>query len=134
MARQRQQRGKTGSRLTFGEILEQTRLVSARHAWDRAKVASLYRKAAIERGCSGVRSLSRIKTNAARRAFELAPEYVTIGLDDDFQVGLPSVRWRGLGRLHLVAATETGRWVSDRAARPHPAVPGARTRTYSRTA
>jgi hypothetical protein len=113
MSKTRRQLG-AAERLTFRVILEETRLACAQRAWDRAKRASLFRKMVVARGCCGARLLSRIKTAAARRAFELAPECVTIGLDDDFQIGLPSIRWHGSGRLHLAGATDINRWVLHR--------------------
>jgi len=107
-----------GRRSTFKDILEDTRVGAARQAWERAKLASLYRKAALNRGYYwAMPVLSEIKCAAARRAYELAPEHVTIGIDDDFHLGLPSIRWAGRGRLHLPAAADLGRWVPCHGAR-----------------
>ncbi len=50
---------------------------------------------------AAARLLSRIKVAAVKRAILLAPEYVVVGIDSDYHIGLPSVRWQSKGRLHL---------------------------------
>lgn len=52
------------------------------------------------------RTLSKLKNNNCLRAVRLAPEVVKVGIDSDKHIGLPTVRYPGLGSLHLPADTD----------------------------
>lgn len=108
----RSRSGSKAERHTLRNIIEETRIGSARRAWERARLASRYRKIALQQGArSAAKILSAIKCRAIERAHELAPELVSIGIDDDLQIGLLSVAYRGLGRLHLPATASAGQCV-----------------------
>lgn len=97
-------------RRTFAEILEGSRLMAARRAFCRAIDASRLRKTLLRRGRHRAAAiLAILKVDAVRRALELAPERVRVTVDSDFQVGLLSVRFAGVGRLHLPPATDLSR-------------------------
>jgi hypothetical protein len=49
-----------------------------------------------------------LKAKAIRLAVSLAPEQFKVTIDDDYQIGLLSVRLTGHGRLHLPASTQLG--------------------------
>ena len=94
-------------RPTFRETLEDTRKEAAAVAWERAVRASHLRRWVARTG--GIRSaqmLASVKVQALRTAVRLLPEYARVGLDDDYQIGLLSVRWIGRGRLHVPADTD----------------------------
>ena len=94
-------------RRTFAEICESERIPAAKRAFRRAIMASKFRKAARRRRKGRVAaSLAITKVKAVRRALALAPELIRITLDSDFQIGLLSVRFAGVGRVHLPPATE----------------------------
>ena len=98
--------------VTFERILESSRLACADRAWHRALMASELRHAAQSNGDHHAsQTLSRIKLEAARRAYELAPEAIRLGIDDCEQIGLLSISWAGRGRMHLPAATRTDHWL-----------------------
>lgn len=93
-------------RATFRQIVEGTRIDAAEAVWSRAKLISRLRHQ--ERGAgrrSSANRLSTLKADAIRLALLLAPEQITVTIDDDYQVGLLSVRWPGHGKLHLPAST-----------------------------
>jgi len=93
-------------RKTFKDILEATKLEAASNAWNRAVEASKLRHIAANQGeRRSARKLAEIKVEAIRTAIGLLPEQITTSLDDDYQIGLLSIRWRGHGWLHLPAAT-----------------------------
>lgn len=103
---------------TLRDILEDTREESARRAWDRAILASDCRHDAVRRGRGRLGAyLSGVKISAARRAYELAPERIRIGIDGDYQVGMVSVTWEGGQRMHLPPDVDTSAW----SARQNPA-------------
>jgi len=87
---------------TFRQIVEDSRIDAAETAWSRARVISRLRqqecKAQHRRSAN---RLAQLKADAVRLALSLAPEQITVTIDDDYQVGLLSVRWPGHGRLHL---------------------------------
>lgn len=89
-------------RTTFREIVEASRVDAAEAAWERAKTASRLRH--FERGTGRYRDAQRLadfKAQAIRLAMSLAPEQISVTIDNDYQVGLLSIRWPGHGRLHL---------------------------------
>jgi len=87
---------------TFRETLLQTASAAARLAWQRARQASVLRKAALRSGnCRVAVRLSALKIRAVLRALEFAPDLISIGIDNDWEVGLLSISFPGQGRLHL---------------------------------
>src|SRR4051794_19995886 len=114
MAATKPRQGKTTprrGRTTFGELVEKARVDCAAEAWQRAVRVSRYRRLAMASGKGDAAArLGSMKREAIRRAVQLAPEHVRLSIDDDYQVGLLCVEWRGFGRLHLPAATDTAGW------------------------
>ena len=107
MKARRQRKNGDQWRRTFCELAAECRRAAARRAWERARLASVLRRDAQDKGSrKAARVLGRIKHAAIARASELAPEQVRVTLDTDFHVGLLSVRFDGHGRLHLPAAAE----------------------------
>lgn len=95
------------NRPTFRQIVESSRIDAAASAWSRAKFVSAMRHKAADAGrASTANRLSRLKTDAIRLVLSLVPEQVSVTIDDDYQIGLLSVRWPGHGRLHLPADTQ----------------------------
>jgi len=95
------------SNLTFNQILDVTKRPAAEAAWERARVASRLRHAAVKSGRHiAARKLAEIKLEAIKSAMRLAPETIIASIDDDYQVGLVSVRWPGRGSLHLPASCD----------------------------
>jgi hypothetical protein len=93
-------------RLTFREILEESRVEAATAAWDRATAASLLRHGLVSVGhARGARELAELKGRCLERVVGILPGQVRVTIDDDYQVGLVSVRWPGHGRLHLPAGS-----------------------------
>jgi hypothetical protein len=91
-------------RINFRQIVEASRVDAAEAAWERAKLASRLRH--LESGVGRRRNANRLadsKLQAIRLAMSLAPEQISVTIDDNYQVGLLSVRWPGHGRLHLPA-------------------------------
>jgi len=87
---------------TFHDHLEALRLENAARAFSRGRLASELRHcAAATSQRRSARTLSRLKQEALRAAFEIAPDCVRVGLDDDLHVGMLSVAFPGMGRLHL---------------------------------
>ena len=87
---------------TFNDHLEALRLENAARAFSRGRLASELRHcAAATSQRRSARTLSRLKQDAIRAAFEIAPDCVRVGLDDDLHVGMLSVTFPGMGRLHL---------------------------------
>jgi hypothetical protein len=110
-------RGKS-LRMTFREIVDMERIPAAKIAWERACVAShLRHKAAAQGRRKSARCLAAVKLKAIKLAFRLAPECLKIGIDGEYQIGLPSVSWSGRGRLHLpsgnVQELPTGSYESE---------------------
>ena len=93
---------KESSRLTFREMVDMERVTAARIAWNRARLASRLRRTVVAQGRrKSAGQLSALKLKDIRLAFRLAPEYLTVGIDGEYQTGLPSICWAGRGRLHL---------------------------------
>jgi hypothetical protein len=85
-------------RPSFREFVAEHAAEAAERAFARATLASGMAKVARR----GRATLRRVKVRAIRRARELSPSDVTIGIDSDYHVGLPSVRHVPSGkRLHL---------------------------------
>lgn len=92
-------------RMTFNEILENTRKQAAETAWDRAAEASRLRHLLrANRKFAAARSCGEIKARALQLAASLLPESVRITIDGDRHIGLLSVRWKGRGCFHLPSA------------------------------
>tara|TARA_B100000315_G_scaffold236708_1_gene252790 strand:+ start:237 stop:635 length:399 start_codon:yes stop_codon:yes gene_type:complete len=109
--RQRKKRVKANRPKTFSAILDQARVDAARAAWKRARTASALRHEVNKLNqFRAARILSTIKIKSVRRAFEVAPEVISIVIDDDFQIGLLSVRCDDGSRLHLPSATNACAW------------------------
>lgn len=90
---------------TFRQMVSDLRRDAAEIAWQRAVLASRLRHVAARSGRRrAARRLGEIKHRAIERVVELLPPELIVTLDDDFLVGLLSVRWNGHGRLHLPAA------------------------------
>ena len=90
------------NRMTFAEILEATQESSAESAWDRACKASQLRHAAIRVGnFRAAKAFGQIKERAVEQSVAVFPEKFKVTIDDDYQVGLLSIAYRGHGRLHL---------------------------------
>ena len=105
MSAKQQLRGQ--HRLTFKELLRETQEDAASTLWAKAKLASDLRH--VSRTSGGwwqARTLGRLKKKHVRRAIELAPAQIRVTIDDDYQVGLLSVRWEGHGWLHLPADSQ----------------------------
>lgn len=93
-------------RQSFRKILEASRLEAAAVAWERGRHASQLRHGVVRLGhYRAARLLGEIKTRCLTRAAEILPNEVTVTIDNDFQIGLISVRWAGHGRLHLPAGS-----------------------------
>jgi len=100
---------KRQTRVTFRDTLENTRRPAAEAAWRRASVASSLRHlVAGKRDHVGSVLLEQVKLEALQLAAALLPEEIRVTIDDDFQVGLLSVRWQGHGRFHLPANVAFG--------------------------
>jgi hypothetical protein len=98
-------------RLTFQEIQEKSRVETATVAWERATAASHLRHTLVSVGRHrGARKLGELKARCLERAVEILPGQVRVTIDQDFQVGLVSVRWPGHGRLHLPAGSRIRRF------------------------
>lgn len=94
-------------RPTFSQILESTREASAARVWDKAKAVSTLRHLVqSSRRARGAAVLAEAKRALVRRAVELVPDQIKVGIDSDYQVGLLSIRWHGHGRMHLPAGTD----------------------------
>jgi hypothetical protein len=97
-------------RLTFRQILGNSRVETATTAWERASVASRLRHGLVSVGHHrGARRLGELKARCLERVVEILPEQVRVTIDNDYQVGLISVRWPGRGRFHLPADSLTRR-------------------------
>jgi len=93
-------------RLTFRQILEESRVETATAAWERATAASRLRHGLVSvRHRRGAQKLGELKALCLGRVGEILPGQIRVTIDNDYQVGLVSVRWPGHGRLHLPAGT-----------------------------
>lgn len=111
-------------RRTFAEILESTRIFAAERAFRRAIVASRLRKTLARRGRRRAAAvMADRKLVSVRRAVQLAPELIRVTIDCEFQVGLLSVRFADVGRLHLPAGADltcqSPSWPKGAGRRPH---------------
>ncbi len=87
-------------RLTFRQIVDESCVETATSAWERAKSASRLRHGlAINQRAA--RRMGELKARCLARAAEILPDQVMVTIDDDFQIGLVSIRWPGHGRFHL---------------------------------
>jgi hypothetical protein len=90
--------------LTFRQILEKSRVETATAAWERATAASRLRHGLVSVGHHrGAQKLGELKARCLERVVEILPGHVRVTIDQDYQVGLLSIRWPGHGRLHLPA-------------------------------
>ena len=97
---------KTGGRQTFRQIVDRSKYEAAESAWDRAKLASGLRQyLALRNKSEQATRCAAIKAAALKLLSSLLPGEVVVTIDDDYQVGLISVRWPDHGRLHLPADT-----------------------------
>jgi len=93
---------RSARRRTFAEILERTCIPAAERAFRRAIGASRLRKPLARRGRRRAAAvMADRKLDAVRRALRLAPELVLVTVDNDFRIGFVSVRFAGVGWLHL---------------------------------
>jgi len=89
-------------RITFAETLENARKPAAESAWNRASIASSLRNCLKNtRNFRAQFLLGILKKEALRIAVNLNPKEIIVGIDDDYHVGMLSVRWKGHGRYHL---------------------------------
>jgi len=92
---------------TFRQLVEVNRQDAAEQTWARANAGSAMRHAARWLGKRRQASvLAAMKVRLIKRTIELVPDQVKIAFDDDYMVGLLSVRWMGHGKLHLPATTQ----------------------------
>jgi len=88
--------------LTMRKIIENSRHQAAASCWKRAQDASRMRNLMIREGRpEQARICSAIKKDAIRRALQIAPENVEMGIDGDYQIGLLRVRYKDGTMLHL---------------------------------
>ena len=93
---------KTSRNTNFREILEHSRGEAAERAWARAGLASALRHSCVtKKKCYQAARLGLMKAQSLRLAATLLPEQVHVTIDDDYQIGLVSIRWKGHGRFHL---------------------------------
>lgn len=105
MSRNKPPKTSTGHPPTFQDQLTALRLPNASRAFQRGRLASELRHcAAASSRRRAARTLSQLKQDAVRAAVGIAPELVRVGLDDDLHIGLLSVSFPGLGRIHLPIA------------------------------
>lgn len=94
-------------RINFREIHNASRREAAESAWHRAKQASGLRRLLVsQRRFAGAGRCSAMKAEALKLVTDLMPDQVRVTIDDDYQVGLVSVRWVGHGRFHLPAGSD----------------------------
>ena len=99
----------TPERLTFRQILDETRVESASSAWERAQLASRLRHSYARLGNRRAAQLiGEVKARSLNRVARIIPGQVRITIDHNFQIGLISVRWPGHGSLHLPAGSQIG--------------------------
>lgn len=92
---------------SFQQMVEDSREDAAERTWAKAKTISGMRHAALKSGKRRqAKALAAIKARLIKRTIEILPDQVKIAVDDDYLVGLLSIRWKGHGKLHLPAATQ----------------------------
>ena len=95
---------KRNPRISFRQIRETSRVQAAESAWQRADQASGLRQLLrSQRRFTSAGRCGEMKADALQLVSVLMPEEVRWTIDDDFQIGLVSVRWVGHGRFHLPA-------------------------------
>ncbi len=86
---------------TFAEILNDTKAKASESAWNRARLASGLRHLCFKQhNHKASNLLGLIKKEALKLAASLNPAEITVGMDDTFQIGMLSVRWKK-ERFHL---------------------------------
>lgn len=102
-------KGKSGRSFkpTFRQMVEDARQGAAEKTWEKANAVSAMRHAARKTGNRRqAKALAAMKVRLIKRTIELVPDQVKIAVDDDYMVGLLSIRWNGHGKLHLPATTQ----------------------------
>ena len=88
-------------RITFAEILNDTKTAAFQSAWNRAKLASALRHLCFRQHNHKASNLfGLIKKEALKLAASLNPAEISIKIDDTFQVGMLSIRYKQ-ERFHL---------------------------------
>ena len=86
---------------TFAEILKDTKAGASESAWNRARLASRLRHLCFKQhNHKASNLLGLIKKEALKLAIYLNPAEITVGMDDTYQIGMLSVRWKQ-ERFHL---------------------------------
>ena len=86
---------------TFAKILKDTKAGASESAWNRARLASGLRHLCFKQhNHKASNLLGLIKKEALKLALYLNPAEITVGLDDSYQVGLLSIRFKQ-ERFHL---------------------------------
>ena len=89
--------------MTFREFCENQKLRAAESVFRKALLASNLAHLAIrQKRRRSAKTLRRLKTKCVERALELAPNIIKTTIDAHYQIGLPSIQWPGVGRLHLL--------------------------------
>ena len=88
-------------KITFAEILNDTKAKASESAWNRARLASGLRHLCFKQhNHKASNLLGLIKKEALKLALYLNPAEITVGMDDTYQVGMLSIRWKQ-ERFHL---------------------------------
>jgi len=88
-------------KITFAEILNDTKAGASESAWNRARLASRLRHLCFKQhNHKASNLLGLIKKEALKLAIYLNPAEITVGMDDTYQIGMLSVRWKK-ERFHL---------------------------------
>ena len=88
-------------KITFAEILNNTKAKASESAWNRARVASGLRHLCFKQhNHKASNLLGLIKKEALKLAASLNPAEISIKIDDTYQVGMLSIRWKQ-ERFHL---------------------------------
>ena len=86
---------------TFADILNDTKAEASESAWNRARLASGLRHLCFKQHNHTASNLfGLIKKEALKLALSLNPVEITVGMDDTYQIGMLSVRWKK-ERFHL---------------------------------
>ena len=86
---------------TFADILNDTKAEASESAWNRARLASGLRHLCFKQHNHKASNLfGLIKKEALKLALSLNPVEITVGMDDTYQIGMLSVRWKK-ERFHL---------------------------------
>lgn len=88
-------------RITFAETLKLTKPKASESAWNRARLASELRHLCFKQNNHQASNrLGLIKKEALKLAHALNPSEITVGMDDTYQIGMLSIRWKQ-ERFHL---------------------------------